>query len=101
METALSIEVCDSSDPKQTCADEATIESTVDNLRVEFFYLNTNFDGSNIDTPLVNYLDFSLKNGLEYSRAKSTEVLLDPNVGILNDSYLGSNPETDTYLTFY
>lgn len=101
VETALSIEVCDSTDPSQACADDATIEAAVENLRIEFFYLNTNFDGSNIETPLVNYLDFSLKNGLEYGRAKSTVILLDPNVGILNDSYLGSSPELDSYLTFY
>ena len=78
-----------SPDPPKTCADEATIKSKIEELTVEVFFLNTNFDGTNIPQPLFNYLDFSFKNGLEYSREKRTTIQLNSNVGVLNDSYLG------------
>ena len=66
------------------------------------FFLNTNFDGTNIDQPLFNYLDFSFKTGLEYSRDKVTTLLLNSNEGILNDSYFGLSPTKESdYLAFY
>ena len=53
------------------------------------FFLDTNFDGTNITEPLVSYLDFSMKQGLAYVSQKVTELTLNSNVGILHDSYLG------------
>ena len=56
--TELLISICDST--VSTCADAATIETTVNELKVEFFFLNANFDGQNITIPVDYYLDFNL-----------------------------------------
>ena len=55
---------CDETDPDVTCS--ADMEDKIKDLYVDFFYLNTNFDGGNIATPLVNYLVFKFNQGLEY-----------------------------------
>ena len=66
------------------------------------FFVNSNFDGTNIAIPLFNYLDFSFKTGLEFDREKVTTIQLNSNVGILHDSYLGSTPQDEkNYLTFF
>ena len=64
IETKLIIEPCDPE--TTTCQDEATIQAKVNMLTIETFFLNTNFDGTNIEQPLFNYMDFSIQAGLDY-----------------------------------
>ena len=40
----------------------------MNSLRLEFIYLNTNFDSTDVGQPLEGYFDFSLKSGLEYAK---------------------------------
>ena len=68
---------------------------------MEIFFLNTNFDGTNITEPLFNYLDFSMKQGLSYTSRKTTVMELSSNVGMLKDNYLGIDSDTDSYLSFF
>ena len=61
----------------------------VDQLDLKFWYLDTNFDGTNIQNPLVGYVDFSLVESLNSQQTKFTQIYLDENVGKLEDSYFG------------
>ena len=61
----------------------------VDKLNLKFWYLDTNFDGTNIKDPLVGYVDFSLVESLNSQQTKFTQIYLDENVGKLEDSYFG------------
>ena len=72
-------------------------------LKVEFFFLNANFDAFNVDIPLDYYLDFNLQQqGLSYTKTKLSTILLDSNVAILNDSYLGSKTtERESFINFF
>ena len=65
------------------------------------FFLDTNFDGSNITEPLFSYLDFSMKQGMAYGTSKVTELTLNSNIGILHDSYLGLDSRDTEYLSFF
>ena len=66
------------------------------------FFLNTNFDGKNIDIPLVNYLDFSFNDGLEIGKKKTTTILMNSNFGELNDDYFGFSADVESdYRDFY
>lgn len=47
------------------CKNDNEIAETINNLVLEFFYLNTNFDGSNVETPILGYLDMLYKEGIE------------------------------------
>ena len=67
------------------------VDEKIGSLELRFAYLDTNFDGTNIETPLVGYVDYSLKESLNPSNTKYTQIYLDENVGIRKDSYLGFN----------
>jgi len=47
-----------------TCMEESALLDKVNHLVVEFFFLNTNFEGNNIETPLVSFIDTVLPVGL-------------------------------------
>ena len=99
--TQLNVSVCQDTSVI-TCKDSATIRETVQKLKLNFFFLNTNFDGTNIDVPLVNYLDFSFHDGLEFEKRKITTIQLNSNVGVLNDDYLGTSAtKEDDFLDFF
>ena len=98
--TTLQLDVCQA-DGVKVCADEAVIQNKVDDLQVEMFFLDTNFDGSNITEPLFSYLDFSMKQGMAYGTSKVTELTLNSNIGILHDSYLGLDSRDTEYPSFF
>ena len=77
------------------------MQAKIPELKVSFFFMNTNFDGTNITVPLVNYLQFYPDLSLQYDRLKETNIILNSNVGILHDSYLGQSPLTEDNLSFY
>ena len=56
IETALEIQLCDAS--STTCKSDTEMQAKISELKVSFFFMNTNFDGTNITVPLVNYLQF-------------------------------------------
>ena len=68
---------------------------------MEFFFLNTNFDGSNIEKPLFGFLDSSLSLLTSKRNIRTALIQLEENVAILEDSYYGFTPEKSEYLKFY
>jgi hypothetical protein len=50
----------------KTCQTEEAIRSKLQTLKLEFLYLETNFEGKNIDTPLVSFPKKLLDNGLAF-----------------------------------
>ena len=71
------------------CQDDTVMDELISKLSLRFFYLDTNFDGTNIQNPLVGYVDFSLYESLNPHETKLTQIFLDENVGVLEDSYFG------------
>ena len=51
--------------PSVTCQPISDIELKIRGLKVQFIYLETNFDGKNIQNPLVSYLKDVLPVGLD------------------------------------
>ena len=70
-------------------------------LKIKFFFLNTNFDGSNIPKPLSAFFDLSLTMGLGFYWKQKTTIDLEENVAILEDSYYGLQPDPSQQLKFY
>ena len=100
--TSLQVLLCDDSlTPEVTCKDESTISDTVNQLRLEFIYLNTNFDAQEVEKPLEGYLDPRLVSGLNTSLVRKTTVMLSENVGVTNDSRLGASQKQEEWLQFY
>ena len=52
--------------------DETLIDELISRLSLRFFYLDTNFDGTNIKNPLVGYVDFSLNESINPAVTKYT-----------------------------
>ena len=69
------------------CKDRDKIVDTIAHLRLEFFFLNNNFDSQDIQQPLEAYMDRDLASGLEYNYFARTVMNLNQNVAITNDSY--------------
>ena len=63
--TSLTITKCvETNPPTGKCEDSTVIDAKIDNLELKFLYLDTNFDGTNIETPLVGYVNYSLQDTL-------------------------------------
>lgn len=80
---------------------EDELKHFANSLKIRFFFLNTNFDGSNIQKPLSAFFDLSLTMGLGYYWKQKTTIDLEENVAILEDSYYGLQPDPSQQLKFY
>jgi|LakMenEpi03Aug12_release.lakeMendotaPanAssembly.Ray.scaffolds.fasta_scaffold3386092_1 hypothetical protein len=56
-----------------------------------FFFLNTNFDGSNIESPLSGFLDTKNQDKFKLGSTVVRTIPLKSNVGFLKDSYYSSS----------
>ena len=54
--TFLRIYACDDTSSEVTCMEKTQRDQLIASLRVQFIYLETNFEGKNIDNPLVGFL---------------------------------------------
>ena len=64
--TQLEISYCSG----KNCKDPTIIKDTINRLKLQFSYLDTYFDGDNLDTPLIGSLDFSVSDGLKFGELK-------------------------------
>lgn len=68
---------------------------------MQFIYLETNFEGSNITNPLVSYFARTLPVGLDAESVELVELGLEQNVAITNDGYYGTKLPMADWLQFY
>ena len=75
--TFLRVYACDSQTSEVTCKSKAEIDSKVKDLKVQFIYLETNFEGKNIVNPLVSYLKDVLPVGLDMDYVEQVSISLE------------------------
>lgn len=74
------------------------IDSVMKLLKVEFIYLNTNFDAQDYDTPLNAYLDQSTVVNLRSYGQHQTTLTVNENVGVTNSNLFGLLQAQDDWL---
>ena len=57
--------------------DKQERDDLISKIRVQFIYLETNFDGQNIRNPLVSFLSDTLPVSLAFGKAELTKIRLD------------------------
>ena len=89
--TSIKINLCDVENKRTDClfSDMEQLMEFTSQLRIKFFFMNTNFDGSDISKPLHGFFDLSLTMKLGTELKQVTTVDLEENVAILEDSYYG------------
>jgi hypothetical protein len=54
-----------------------------------------------VQQPLDSYIDFDLVTGMDPERISKTVINLNENVGVTNDSFLGTYQPMDAWYQFY
>ena len=96
--TFLRVYACDENDEatsSKSCMETTQRDKQIQNLRIQFIYLETNFEGANIQNPLVSYLTNVLPVGLDARKTEQVSISLDQNIAITNDSYLSFSQTMD------
>ena len=88
--TKIEVVACDPA-LRNDCKSTEEIAVKVSHLRFMFFFLNTNFDGSNIESPLSGYLDTTNQDKFKLGSTVVRTIPLKANVGFLKDSYYSSS----------
>jgi hypothetical protein len=57
----------------------------INSWEMQFFFINSNFDGKALDKPITQYIDKSYSDGFNKDLFKKRDIILTPNEAILSD----------------
>lgn len=97
--TSVILRACDST-VRGDCKTSNAIADKAATLRMRFFFLNVNFDGTNYNSPLTAYVDTSFNDTFKLGNTLQRLMPIKRNIGLLHNSYLSSTTVTNT-LNFF